>query len=184
MQVQFTEKWHQYSLMAELVLKLKGISPQLGKTVLQKLVYILQEVYRVPCGYDYTLYNYGPYSADLADDLSFFAAMEGAKIEWNQGWGYKIEEAEKTEHFRERGKDFLDEHASKIDKVIKAFGSMNAKELELRSTIIYISKKETLDRASVIHRTGAIKPHFTREMIEDAYAELEPVLRQLRPSRR
>jgi len=55
--IQFTEKWDQYGLMAELALKLKGVSPQFGKTVLQKLVYILQEIYRVPCGYDYILYR-------------------------------------------------------------------------------------------------------------------------------
>ena len=40
MPIQFTEKWDQYGLMAELALKLKGVSPQFGKTVLQKLVYI------------------------------------------------------------------------------------------------------------------------------------------------
>lgn len=177
MQVQFTEKWNQYGVMAELVLKLKGISPQFGKTVLQKLVYILQEVYHVPCGYHYTLYNYGPYSVGLADDLSFFAAMEGAKIEWNQGWGYKIEKAEKTEHFRERGKDFLSEYAHQIDAVVEKFGGMNAKELELRSTILYIFKEEPLDRGRLISRTEEIKPHFTRGEIEKACLELEPYLR-------
>ena len=35
MPIQFTEKWDQYGLMAELALKLKGVSPQFGKTVLQ-----------------------------------------------------------------------------------------------------------------------------------------------------
>jgi hypothetical protein len=30
-------------------------------------------------------------------------------------------------------------------KVIKEFGGMNAKELELRSTILYVSKEEPLE---------------------------------------
>ena len=75
MRAQFMEKWDQYGLIAELALRLKGVSRQFGKTALQKLFYILQEVYRVPLGYDYTLYNYGPYSEELADDLVFLASM-------------------------------------------------------------------------------------------------------------
>lgn len=87
---QFTEKWDQYSLMAELALKLEGVSPQFGKTVLQKLVYILQAIFRVPCGYGYILYNYGPYSEELADDLSFFASMDGVRVEWGRDQDMKL----------------------------------------------------------------------------------------------
>ncbi|ABI67511.1 YwgA family protein [Syntrophomonas wolfei] len=173
MPIQFTEKWDQYGLMAELALKLEGVSPQFGKTVLQKLVYILQEIYRVPCGYDYILYNYGPYSEALADDLSFFASMDGVKVEWNRRLGYEIKKAERTSHFRERGKDFLTQHASQIDEVIKEFGSMNAKELELRSTILYVSKEEPLDKSDLLDRVKDIKPHFTVGEIDNAYQELE-----------
>jgi len=171
--VQFTEKWDQYGLMAELALKLEGVSPQFGKTVLQKLVYILQAVYRVPCGYDYILYNYGPYSEELADDLSFFASMDGVRVEWGQGPGYKIKKAVKTAHFRERGKGFLTQYASQIEDVIKEFGDMNAKELELRSTIIYVSKEEPLEKKDLLNRVKEIKPHFTDSEIDKAYQELK-----------
>ncbi len=173
MPVQFTEKWDQYGLMAELALKLEGVSPQFGKTVLQKLVYILQAVYRVPCGYDYILYNYGPYSEELADDLSFFASMDGVRVEWGQGPGYKIKKAVKAAHFRERGKGFLTQYASQIEDVIKEFGDMNAKELELRSTIIYVSKEEPLEKKDLLNRVKEIKPHFTDSEIDKAYQELK-----------
>lgn len=176
MPVQFTEKWDQYGLMAELALKLEGVSPQFGKTVLQKLVYILQEVYRVPCGYDYILYNYGPYSEELADDLSFFASMDGVRVEWSRGLGYEIKKAGKTKHFRERGEDFLNRYASEINEAIDKFGVMNAKELELRSTIIYVSEEEPLDKNDLLDRVKDIKPHFTVDEIDNAYQELEPWL--------
>ena len=173
MPIQFTEKWDQYGLMAELALKLEDVSPQFGKTVLQKLVFILQEVYRVPCGYDYILYNYGPYSEGLADDLSFFASMDGVKIDFSRRLGYEIKKAGKTAHFRERGKGFLTQYASQIEEVIKEFGSMNAKELELRSTIIYVSKEEPLDKKDLLNRVKEIKPHFTDSEIDNAYRDLE-----------
>jgi len=174
--IQFTEKWDQYGLMAELALKLKGVSPQFGKTVLQKLVYILQEIYRVPCGYDYILYNYGPYSEALADDLSFFASMDGVKIDWSRRLGYEIKEAGKTAHFRNKGEEFLTKYASQINEVIKEFGGMNAKELELRSTILYVSKEEPLEEKDLLNRVKEIKPHFSVAEIDSAYKELKPLL--------
>jgi uncharacterized protein YwgA len=174
--IQFTEKWDQYGLMAELVIKLKGVSPQFGKTVLQKLVYILQEIYGVPCGYDYILYNYGPYSEALADDLSFFASMDGVKIDWSSRLGYEIKEAGKTEHFRKRGEKFLTQYASGINEVIEKFGNMNAKELELRSTILYVSKEEPLAEMDLLSRVKEIKPHFSFNEICSAYEELKPLL--------
>lgn len=179
MSIQFMEKWDQYSLIAELTLKLKDVSPQFGKTVLQKLVYILQEIYKVPCGYDYIFYNYGPYSAGLADDLNFFATMEGVRIEWGGGLGYEIKKADRTEHFRERGKGFLEKYAPEIDKVIKKFGRMHAKELELQSTIMYALKKESLDTDKLVRFVKEIKPYFTHDQIESAYRELKPWLCEL-----
>lgn len=176
MPIQFTEKWDQYGLIAELTLKLKEVSPQFGKTVLQKLVYILQEIYRVPCGYDYILYNYGPYSEVLADDLSFFASMDGVKIDWSRRWGYEIKEADKTAHFRKKGEEFLSKYASQINEVIEKFGGMNAKELELRSTIIYVSKEEPLEEKDLLNRVKEIKPHFSVAEIDSAYKELKPLL--------
>ncbi len=176
MPIQFTEKWDQYGLMAELALKLKGVSPQFGKTVLQKLVYILQEIYRVPCGYEYILYNYGPYSEALADDLSFFASMDGVKIDWSRRLGYEIKEAGKTAHFRKRGEEFLTKYTSQINELIKEFGSMNAKELELRSTILYVFKEEPLEEKDLLNRVKEIKPHFSVAEINSAYKELKPLL--------
>ncbi|MGI6427995.1 MAG: hypothetical protein ACOX0L_10385 [Natronincolaceae bacterium] len=176
MSIQFMEKWDQYSLIAELTLKLKDVSPQFGKTVLQKLVYILQEIYKVPCGYNYILYNYGPYSAGLADDLNFFATMEGVKIEWGGGLGYEIKEADRTEYFREKGEDFLEKYAPEIDKVIKRFGRMHAKELELQSTIMYALKKESLNKGKLVQFVKEIKPYFTHSQIESSYQKLEPLL--------
>jgi len=158
MAVKFTEKWNQYGLIAELAVRLKGVSPQFGKTVLQKLVYILQEVFQVPVGYDYILYNYGPYCAELADDLMFFASLDGVKVEWSDGLGFEIREASKTGHFRKRAEAFLKRYEAQISKAINNFGHMNARELELYSTIIYVAKEGPLTKDELIKRVSEIKP--------------------------
>ena len=52
-----------------LATKLDGVSPQFGRTVLQKLVYLLHVLYGVNPGYDFELYTYGPFSSQLLSDL-------------------------------------------------------------------------------------------------------------------
>lgn len=172
MAVKFTDKWNQYGLIAELAIRLKDISPQFGKTVLQKLVYILQEVFNLPLSYGYILYNYGPYSEELAGDLMFFASMKGVKVEWSNGLGFEIREASKTGHFRKRAEAFLKQYEAEIKRVIDEFGYMTARELELYSTIIYVFKEGPIKREDLIKRISEIKPHYTINEIERAYDRL------------
>ena len=49
--------------------ELGELSPQFEKTVFMKQAYLLQEVYKVPLGYRFTLYAYGPYSPEVLADL-------------------------------------------------------------------------------------------------------------------
>ena len=177
MLAQFAERWNQYGLIADLAFKLKNVSPQFGRPVLQSLVYILQEIYNVPCGYDYFLYNnFGPYCGELADDLNFFASMGGVKLEWHKRGGYRILPDVKTEYFRQVAKEFLDKYENKLSELIKNFGGMTGRDLELRSTIILVYKESlrqsNADKNNIISRVEDIKSHFSQEEISIALEEL------------
>lgn len=174
MSIRFTENWHQYGLIAELVLKLEGISPQFGKTVMQILIYMLQEIHQVPCGYDYNLQNCSPYSADLNSDLDFLQTLDGVKIDWIKGRGSEIKKTGKTNHFRKKGGYFLEKYKPEIDKVVTNFGRMSARDLDLHSMIIYISKEDALDKDGLIRRVKEIKPYISHGEIVSAYCRLEP----------
>jgi uncharacterized protein YwgA len=176
MYVQFKERWEKYGVIAELADQLDDKSPQFGKTALQKLVYILQEVYGVPCGYDYVLYNYGPYCGELSSDLTYFSLLEGVNVDWS-GKGYEISPSKHTEQFIEKACDFLSRYEDPISKTVQYFGAMSAKDLELRTTIIFVSKQMTNQeeyerRRLVINKVNEIKPHFSIQEIENAYDEL------------
>jgi uncharacterized protein YwgA len=175
MGMKFSERWNQYGIIADLAMKLNHVSPQFGKTALQKMVYILQEVYEIPCDYEFILYNYGPYSGDLAKDLSFFASMDGVKVEWSQKLGYNILPADKTDHFRQRAQEFLSEYDDKIREAIGIFGRMTARELELRSTIIYVFNESSTDNKMLISRVKEIKPHYSEDEIDSAIQELKEI---------
>ncbi len=59
-----------------------------------------------------------------------------------------------------------------INDVIEIFGDMSARELELRSTVIYFSKEKSMSKESMINCVKEIKPHFTLHEIEYAIDQL------------
>src|SRR5450759_734982 len=101
--------WDRYALIADLARRLDGISPQFGKTALEKLVYFLQEVYAVDCGYDFELYSYGPYSAQLLSDLDMVKGFGAVAVERTSA-GYDIKPAAEADAVRARAKEFLDSY--------------------------------------------------------------------------
>src|SRR6266850_259581 len=82
--------WHQYAVISYTAAKAEG-GPALGKTAMQKLIYLMQELHRVPVGYRFRLYTYGPYSSDLAEDLTYVEYLGGLTIHYEPAQNtYKI----------------------------------------------------------------------------------------------
>lgn len=182
MQVSLNIPWNRYGLIAELAHKLQDKCPQFGKTVLQKMVYLLQELYGVDCDCQFDLYTYGPFTSQLLQDLDLVEAVGGVKvIPVNSGTGgYKIVPGEQNESLREKAQDFLDNDSvsDAINRLIDDFGDLWAKDLELRSTIVYVAREmeRSLDLLSLKELNSIvqkIKPKFTEEEIAAGIAELD-----------
>jgi len=168
--------WHRYSLITYLTRKLQNKSPQLGKTALQKFIFLLQELEGVDCGYDFILYNYGPYDPQIQIDLSVVKNLKGVEIE-NSIWGlgYEIRPGSKAEEICKRGQNFLKEFSKQIDHIIDVFGNYPAKFLGLISTIVYILKERNgnIFLKDLEKTIKEIKPHFSSKDIEEALSVLE-----------
>ncbi len=171
--------WFRYALIAELADRLKDISPQFGKTVLQKIVFLLQELYHVNLGYRFDLYMYGPFSTELLQDLDLVESLGGVSVEpvlLGSG-GYQIRPGVQNQRVREKAKDFLKKISDKLDKLLEEFGKCSAKELELYSTIFYVSKElmhsqGTTSRKDLARIVNEIKPKFFPGEIQRAIDEL------------
>ena len=172
--------WHRYALIAELAHRLEGKSAQFGKTSLQKMVYLLQELENVSTNYKFSLYTHGPFTAQLFGDLDLVEALGAVKVQYRlSGYGgYQISPSSESRAIQEKAPEFLDENRDAIDRVVDEFGGFSAKELELRSTIVYLDRetkrsKKSLDRSGFIGLVKKIKPRFDQETIEKALVELE-----------
>lgn len=165
--------WERYGLIAEMAKRFQASQHRLGKTVLQKMKFLLQRSFGVDCDYGYTLYTYGPYSADLARDLDIVAGLGGTRVDYDFSFaGYEIHPGPANADLRKRAESFLKEISPKLDRLVDDFGGFTAKDLELRSTAVYLAKPG-LDRARLIRQVHEVKPHFTPAQIEAAVTALE-----------
>ncbi len=181
MSVNLDIPWKRYGLIAELAHRLRDVSPQFGKTALQKMVYLLQEVFEIDCGYDFQLYSYGPFDSQLLQDLDLVEHVGAVTINpvLSMTGGYEILPGEKADILREKAIDFLgnEKVSAAVDKLVREFGHFWAKDLELRSTIVYVVKdlkrnKEKVTKEKLKKVIKNVKPRFSSTEIEKAINEL------------
>lgn len=160
--------WENYGLIAELAHRLKL---KLSKITLQELIFLLQELFGINCGYKFDFYIYSPYCSDIEIDLSLVERWGGVKV-------YPV-----ASHYREYnilpGKNnrsirgLLTDHKKKdaLDNLIREFGKLNAKELELMSTIVYITKKG-ISKQKLLDTMKYLKPGFSKTEIVNAISKI------------
>lgn len=150
-------------------------SPQekMGRTALMKFMYFLQILRRVPLGYRFSLYSYGPFDSTVLYDLSVAESLGAVEVEtvfYPGGYGYDIRAGEKAEWLKRRTRDFFQEHRGDVRWVTKHFGHRSSAQLELMSTLIYVDreaalKKKSLRLPALARQVQEIKPHFSEEQI-------------------
>ena len=167
------------ALIVELSKRLEGLSPQFGKTVLMKLLYLLQEAYGVSTGYRYSFYTYGPYSQQVTADLDITKMLGGVDVEFlgDDPGGYEISPGRKSDGVLALGRKYIDPHSKQLDELVNLFGEFRARDLELRTTIVYLSKNVDSigsgDRDELLSVIKELKPQFSDQEIQDAVDELQ-----------
>jgi hypothetical protein len=111
--------------------------------------------------------------------LDYLASFDGVDIYFiPEIQGYEICPGKANESIRKKVAELLTNADKAIDHIIKDFGKFGAKDLELRSTIVFVNRDlkrsgESFSRKKIINLVQEIKPHFSREEIDNALAELE-----------
>lgn len=178
---QFNE-WARYALITHLAKEI-GDSQTFGKKAAQKVVYLLQELGRVPVGFRYTFYTYGVFSSELANTLGVVEGLEGIKVDYDENQNtYQIKPGVKAGKLEKRGEDFLLRYKADIAKIVSFAKPRTAKRLELISTIVFIEKNEDLDidcdEKKLIQRVRELKPQFDDQEIIVGINALRDLLSQ------
>ncbi len=155
---------------------------KLGRTAVMKLMYFLQEQEGISLGYDFRLFTYGPFDADVLSDLAA-ADAGGVVVEklrtYARGYGYELTPTEKAKPLAGSLPPAV---AAKVDQVVGKYAGYDASELELRSTIHFADREakragEALRPDQLAERVHYVKPHFTPATILDRVNEMRADLR-------
>lgn len=143
-------------------------SKSLGRTQVMKLFFFLQELKGVPLGYDFRLFNYGPFDSEVLSDLSSACGL-GLVVEdtvlYPSGYGYAIKPGPQVDRFEADLEAADDALGSLVDLVVREFGAFSASELELRSTVLFVDREfaggvQEVTADQITDRVRQIKPHF------------------------
>jgi uncharacterized protein len=160
-------------VIAALAKRTSTLGCPFSKTTLQRFVYLLKEVYRIDCGYDFTLHTYGPCSTELLQDLDLMDTKGCLKIKYNSARGdYNIEPTLQTDIILKSARSFAKTHEA-VENLLGDFGVLDAKALDLLVTILFVKHEALRDRRLIddgetIGIVRNLKPHFEEEAIYSA----------------
>lgn len=162
------------------IVRIAELKPGLGKTVLMKFIYILQSVCKVPLGYDYKIYTYGPYANEVMEDIDMAESMGYLNIgsqPYDSWVMYHINASNTASKATDKMSEFLEKYCGQLEEVSDLVKGKSAKDLELMSTIIYLydnyaKNRRTADANSISENVRELKPHFDLEVIQSEYERL------------
>jgi hypothetical protein len=161
--------WFRLGVLTELV----GRAPcPLGRTAVMKLAYFLQVVKRVPLGYNFRMYTYGPFESDVLNDLGQAETLHAvqSRLHSQGGYGYEFSAGTGREAIRAKAGPELAKYDEAIEWALAEFGAKSAADLELLSTIIYADRDacrqhDVLPFLELRRQVKSIKPRFSDEYI-------------------
>jgi hypothetical protein len=158
------------TMISEIVSKAPGI----GRTALMKCLFFLTAVKKVPLGYNFRLYTYGPFDADVLGDVQYAEAL-GAIVStiahYPGGYAYEYKPGPQRDEIEQCSAKIFFQHSESIDWVVRTFASRSAVDLEMASTLVYVDReqadrKATISIADLARKVRDIKPHLAIKAIE------------------
>ncbi len=140
----------------------KGVHP--GKKKLQKLIYLLNAS-GFSSGYWFGIHLYGPYSADLSQDVTMMIQDGELEISPEGMTG----ELRVTKDFR---RDGLPEMDSSACKLLDQFSKLSAYELELISTLHFLHTENGLSTGDLEVALSNLKPKYQQAEVASAVVSL------------
>jgi len=165
------------SLILALTENLRENQSWAGETHLQKAVYVLNRILRVPVPFTFILYKHGPFSFDLRDEIGWMRSS--GFLEWevrSNYYGPSLKTGQLGPILKKQFPEQASRHLTEIEFVAKRFAGKNVASLERLTTAIFVTFDEQTPvdkRALLIHR---LKPHINIPDAEAALTEADALV--------
>ena len=111
---------------------------------------------------DYSLYHYGPFSVEVAQELDYAQCEKLLEIQWKMDSGYFI----KTNEEKSEELEKLDQHTKQtINDVIKRYGHYDASKISIIATALYIRDRFGINDQDLAEKVKSIKPKYSVDQI-------------------
>lgn len=139
---------------------------------MQKLVYLLQNAFDGDLGYEYDCHHLGPYSYELADDLSLGAQAELWAYETRQQFsmasghstGHQYRTLASSCAFPETKKlaeQYWQEVAPSMEALLTHIQGMSGRQIELIATLHYLRHVQEVGETDLREVLKALKPRYS-----------------------
>ena len=165
------------ALITRLIKELRIAESWCGETDIQKSVYFLQELYKVPLGYEFVLYKHGPFSFGLRDELTSFRADVLIELEIEWPYGPRIMFTDRSVRIQKLRSLTVKKFEKQIVFIAGYFGRRSVLDLERLATILFLKLKSGNDAAPehLCNRLTELKPHISMDDAYRAYNEIEGI---------
>lgn len=164
------------ALIGYLIKKMAEVYPekQVGKTIVQKLIYIL-----VKTGilfFRYSMFHYGPFSSEVAGELDYAENLDIVRIDWKYNEGYFISPSKNIDHFEH----LLSYNEKKqMDQLVQYFGSLSAADISILATALFLQSHFNTPKVELSQVVRNLKPKYSIEHIEGIINNHTPQLSKL-----
>ena len=166
------------ALLLRIVERAREQGSSCGQTHLQKSTYFVQDLMRVPLGFDFILYKHGPFSFDLRDEFTALRADQLLEFDSIQPWGPRMAPTDRKDYIHGVFSDIVKEYDANISFVAGKLGAKGSAELERLGTALYVTRGTesgaTVDERS--ERMTEFKPHIPRESARAAVQEVDEII--------
>jgi uncharacterized protein YwgA len=166
------------SILTRLIDAMRERGSWCGETHVQKAAVFLQDLLKVPLGFEFVLYKHGPFSFELRDELTAMRADEFFKLEPQRPYGPRIVLTDRSDYIQKKFPRTIRKYQRKIDFVADVVEKKGVLELERLATALFISLHQypsgSVDiRASELTR---VKPHISRENAQSAVRDVDKIM--------
>lgn len=134
---------------------------QIGKTIVQKIMYMLTRERVID--FNYSMYHYGPYSSQVSSEINFAENLGAVEMDWISDKGYFIKpKSDELEGV------LSEDDMQAIDRVIDKYGRFNAVEISIIATALFVEDNfEVSDNEELIRVVASLKPQYGKDRIKN-----------------
>ena len=162
------------ALVTKLIERLRAQGSWCGETHIQKSTLFLQDLMKVPLGFDFIMYKHGPFSFDLRYELTALRADGLIRLEPQRYYGTRIAPTDHSKYIQGLSPITLGKYEDRIEFVTKQLGGKGVTELEKLATALYVTHRPETG-ASVDDRSRQLTKLKPRISSDSARAAVEDV---------